>query len=124
MLTQSLGRGRQDPLTVKSRDFQAVKLQWETKAAAVRKDAEAARGFAVKLLALSQDPGQRRVSRHGSKAQRRCEFRSRYPKPKTLEPYAPLSILPLALFPLHLKKMPNRLLHYITPYGVMWLWIN
>jgi hypothetical protein len=46
------------PLMVQSRDFQAVKLQWETKAAAVRKDAEAARGFAVKLLALSQDPGQ------------------------------------------------------------------
>jgi tetratricopeptide (TPR) repeat protein len=46
------------PLLVPSRDFQAVKLQWEAKAAAVRKDPAAARAAAGKLVALSQEPGQ------------------------------------------------------------------
>src|SRR6516164_1747721 len=46
------------PLLVPSRDFAAVKLQWEAKAAAVRKDAAAARGAAAKLVSLSQEPGQ------------------------------------------------------------------
>ena len=46
------------PLVVGSRDFVAVKLQWEAKAAAVRKDAAAARGAAAKLVSLSQEPGQ------------------------------------------------------------------
>src|SRR5215472_852292 len=46
------------PLLVPSRDFAAVKLQWEAKAAAVRKDAAVARGAAAKLVSLSQEPGQ------------------------------------------------------------------
>jgi tetratricopeptide (TPR) repeat protein len=46
------------PLVVASRDFVAVKLQWEAKAAAVRKDAGAAREAATKLVSLSQEPGQ------------------------------------------------------------------
>ncbi len=46
------------PLLVPSRDFMAVKLQWEAKAAAVRKDPGAARAAAAKLVALSQEPGQ------------------------------------------------------------------
>jgi tetratricopeptide (TPR) repeat protein len=46
------------PLVVASRDFQAVKLQWEAKAAAVRKDPEAASAAAAKLVSLSQEPGQ------------------------------------------------------------------
>jgi tetratricopeptide (TPR) repeat protein len=46
------------PLVVGSRDFVAVKLQWEAKAAAVRRDAGAARAAAAKLVALSQEPGQ------------------------------------------------------------------
>jgi tetratricopeptide (TPR) repeat protein len=46
------------PLLVPSRDFAAVKLQWEAKAAAVRKDAAAASAAAAKLISLSQDPGQ------------------------------------------------------------------
>jgi len=46
------------PLMVPSRDFQAVKLQWEAKAAAVRKDPAAARAAATKLVSLSQEPGQ------------------------------------------------------------------
>jgi tetratricopeptide (TPR) repeat protein len=46
------------PLVVRSRDFVAVKLQWEAKAAAVRKDAEAAKAAAAKLVLLSQEPGQ------------------------------------------------------------------
>src|SRR5262245_24272133 len=46
------------PLLVSSRDFAAVKLQWEAKTAAVRKDAAAARAAAAKLVSLSQEPGQ------------------------------------------------------------------
>jgi tetratricopeptide (TPR) repeat protein len=46
------------PLVVPSRDFVAVKLQWEAKAAAVRKDPEAAKAAAAKLVSLSQEPGQ------------------------------------------------------------------
>ena len=45
-------------LLVPSRDFVAVKLQWEAKAAAVRRDQGAARAAAAKLLSLSQEPGQ------------------------------------------------------------------
>ena len=46
------------PLVVGSRDFMAAKLQWEAKAAAVRKDAAAARAATAKLVSLSQEPGQ------------------------------------------------------------------
>src|SRR5215831_8689453 len=46
------------PLLVPSRDFAGVKLQWEAKAAAVRKDAAAASAAASKLVSLSQEPGQ------------------------------------------------------------------
>ena len=46
------------PLLVSSRDFIAVKLQWEAKAAAVRRDAETAKAAAAKLVNLSQEPGQ------------------------------------------------------------------
>jgi tetratricopeptide (TPR) repeat protein len=46
------------PLVVRSRDFMAAKLQWEAKAAAVRKDAGAAGAAAAKLVSLSQEPGQ------------------------------------------------------------------
>lgn len=46
------------PLVVHSRDFMAVKLQWEAKAAALRKDAGAAGAAAAKLVSLSQAPGQ------------------------------------------------------------------
>jgi tetratricopeptide (TPR) repeat protein len=46
------------PLAVRSRDFVAVKLQWEAKAAAVRRDAEAATAAAAKLVSLSQQPEQ------------------------------------------------------------------
>jgi tetratricopeptide (TPR) repeat protein len=46
------------PLVVRSRDFVAVELQWEAKAAAVRRDAEAAAAAAAKLVSLSQEPGQ------------------------------------------------------------------
>lgn len=46
------------PLLAPSRDFVAVKLQWEAKAAAVRKDRTAARAAATKLAALSREPGQ------------------------------------------------------------------
>src|SRR6516225_8183309 len=45
-------------LLVPSRDFAAVKLQWEAKAAAVRKDTGAATAAAAKLVSLSQEPGQ------------------------------------------------------------------
>jgi tetratricopeptide (TPR) repeat protein len=45
-------------LLVPSRDFEAVKLQWEAKAAAVRKDPAAASAAAAKLVSLSQEPGQ------------------------------------------------------------------
>lgn len=46
------------PLLVSSRDFIAVKLQWETKAAAVRRDGGTAKASAAKLINLSQEPGQ------------------------------------------------------------------
>jgi tetratricopeptide (TPR) repeat protein len=46
------------PLLVNSRDFSAVKLQWEAKAAAVRKDPAASSAAAAKLVSLSQEPGQ------------------------------------------------------------------
>jgi tetratricopeptide (TPR) repeat protein len=46
------------PLVVPSRDFVAVKLQWQAKDAAVRKDPGAAKEAATKLVLLSQEPGQ------------------------------------------------------------------
>ena len=46
------------PLLVSSRDFVAVKLQWEAKAAAVRRDARTAKAIATQLVNLSQEPGQ------------------------------------------------------------------
>ena len=46
------------PLVVPSRDFVAVRLQWQAKAAAVRKDAIAAQDAAAKLVASAQEPGQ------------------------------------------------------------------
>jgi tetratricopeptide (TPR) repeat protein len=46
------------PLLVPSRDFVAVKLQWQAKAAAVQGDRAASRDAAAKLTALSQEPGQ------------------------------------------------------------------
>jgi hypothetical protein len=46
------------PLLVSSRDFIAVKLQWEAKAAAVRRDTETAKAAAAKLVNFSQEPGQ------------------------------------------------------------------
>jgi tetratricopeptide (TPR) repeat protein len=46
------------PLPVSSRDFVAVKLQWEAKAAAVRRHAITANAAAAKLVTLSQEPGQ------------------------------------------------------------------
>ena len=46
------------PLLVHSRDFQAVQLQWEAKAAAVRKDPGAASAAAAKLVLLAQESDQ------------------------------------------------------------------
>ncbi len=46
------------PLLVSSRDFMAVKLQWEARAAAVRKDINMANSAAAKLVILSQEKGQ------------------------------------------------------------------
>jgi hypothetical protein len=46
------------PLLVPTRDFLAVKLQWQAKAAAVRKDAGTAKAAAAKLVTLSHEPGQ------------------------------------------------------------------
>ena len=46
------------PLLVSSRDFVAVTLQWQAKAAAVRKDVGTANAAAAKLASLSQEPGQ------------------------------------------------------------------
>jgi hypothetical protein len=46
------------PLVVTSRDFRAVKLQWEAKAAAVRKDPGAAERAAAQLVSLSEEPDQ------------------------------------------------------------------
>jgi tetratricopeptide (TPR) repeat protein len=52
------GEAARLPLVVGSRDFVAVKLQWQAKAAAVRRDAGAARAAAAKLVSLSQESGQ------------------------------------------------------------------
>jgi len=46
------------PLLVSSKDFRAVKLQWEAKAAAIRRDQGTAKTAATELVALSQEPGQ------------------------------------------------------------------
>ena len=46
------------PLVVSSRDFVAVKLQWEAKAAAVKGDTSAANAAAAKLDSLAEEPGQ------------------------------------------------------------------
>jgi len=46
------------PLVVSSRDFAAVKLQWEAKAAALRRNPAEAKAAAERLVALSQEPGQ------------------------------------------------------------------
>src|SRR5215467_14621842 len=46
------------PLVVPSRDFLAVKLQWEAKSAEVRGDAQTAKTAAAKLVSLSQEQGQ------------------------------------------------------------------
>jgi tetratricopeptide (TPR) repeat protein len=46
------------PILVPSRDFEAVKLQWEAKSAAVRNDPGTAQAAAVKLASLSQQPDQ------------------------------------------------------------------
>src|SRR5215471_15863754 len=46
------------PLVVSSRDFVAVTLEWQAKAAAVRKDVRTAKAAAAKLVSLSQEPGQ------------------------------------------------------------------
>jgi tetratricopeptide (TPR) repeat protein len=46
------------PLVVPSRDFAAVKLQWQAKAAAVRRDAGASRAAAAQLISLSREPDQ------------------------------------------------------------------
>jgi tetratricopeptide (TPR) repeat protein len=46
------------PLLVSSRDFIAVKLQWETRAAAARRDTGTAKAAAANLVNLSQEPGQ------------------------------------------------------------------
>jgi tetratricopeptide (TPR) repeat protein len=46
------------PQLVRSRDFMAVQLQWQAKAAAVRGDSVGAREAATKLVALSREAGQ------------------------------------------------------------------
>jgi tetratricopeptide (TPR) repeat protein len=46
------------PLVVSSRDFRAVKLQWEAKRAETRGDAQSARAAAANVASLSQEPGQ------------------------------------------------------------------
>ena len=46
------------PVLVSSRDFVAVTLQWQAKAAEVRKDMGTARAAAAKLISLSQEAGQ------------------------------------------------------------------
>src|SRR5262249_43731333 len=51
------------PLVVSSRDFVATKLQWQAKAAAVRKDAAAAGEAARKLVSLSREPDQHPFAR-------------------------------------------------------------
>jgi len=56
------GEAAKLPLLVPSRDFVAVKLQWQAKAASVRGDAIAAKESATKLAALSQEPFQHRFA--------------------------------------------------------------
>jgi tetratricopeptide (TPR) repeat protein len=51
------------PIVVPSRDFEAVKLLWEAKSAAVRKDPRAAQAAAEKLVSLSQEPDQDHFAR-------------------------------------------------------------
>jgi tetratricopeptide (TPR) repeat protein len=46
------------PVLVPSRDFVAVTLQWQAKAAAARKDVGTANAAAAKLASLSEEPGQ------------------------------------------------------------------
>src|SRR6516165_1784309 len=46
------------PLVVSSRDFQAMKLQWEAKRAETRGDAQSAKAAAAKVASLSEEPGQ------------------------------------------------------------------
>jgi tetratricopeptide (TPR) repeat protein len=46
------------PLLVSSRDFLAMKLEWEAKAAAIHRDAGAANVAASRLVSLSQEAGQ------------------------------------------------------------------
>lgn len=46
------------PDLVSSRDFVAVSLQWQAKAAAFRNDVRTANAAAAKLVSLSQEPGQ------------------------------------------------------------------
>jgi tetratricopeptide (TPR) repeat protein len=46
------------PLLVSSRDFVAVTLQWQAKAAAVRQDVATANAAAAMLVSLSQEPSQ------------------------------------------------------------------
>jgi len=46
------------PLVVSSRDFEAVKLQWEAKRAETRGDGQSAKSAAAKVASLSQEPGQ------------------------------------------------------------------
>jgi len=46
------------PLVIQSRDFVGAKLQWQAKAAAVRKDANAAKAAAAQLAALARESGQ------------------------------------------------------------------
>ena len=60
------------PIVVPSRDFEAVKLQWEAKSAAVRKDPGAAQRAAAKLVSLSQEADQdhfvKSISSHFAKS--------------------------------------------------------
>jgi hypothetical protein len=44
------------PLVVSSRDFRAVKLQWEAKSAEAQGDAQNAKAKAAQLTTLSQEP--------------------------------------------------------------------
>jgi len=46
------------PLVVSSRDFQAMKLQWEAKRAETQGDAQSAKAAAAKVASLSEEPGQ------------------------------------------------------------------
>jgi tetratricopeptide (TPR) repeat protein len=51
------------PLLVPSRDFVAVKLQWQSKAAAIRRNPAEAKTAAEQLVRLSQEPGQHPFAR-------------------------------------------------------------